>query len=594
MLPAFFDSVLDLIVKTSTDLPPDVRAAMKGAMGAEQPGTRSAQALTIIAQNIDQAASGEGAICQDTGMPTFEVHVPRGADQIWMRQQIRDAVAKATKLGKLRPNSVDSITGENSGDNLGPGTPIIHFDQWEEDDIEVKLLLKGGGCENMNIQYSLPTELPNLGRADRTLEGVRKCILHAVWNAQGKGCAPGAVGVCIGGDRTSGYLHAKEQLFRTLDDVNPDSRLAELEATIMGTVNTLGIGTMGFGGNVSLIGCKIGVLNRLPASFFVSVAYDCWAFRRLGVRLDARDGSIKQWLYRDPSNPMIPMIDQEGFARTGREIRLTAPLDEATVRSLKVGDVVLVSGRMYTGRDAVHAHLMKHEPPVDLNGSVLYHCGPVVKKEGDGWTVTAAGPTTSIREEPYQAEISPPLRRARGRRQGRHGRQDAAGAQGVGRRLPERSRRRGAVLRALHRTHRWRLADGVRHARSDVAPLGARFSGHRDDGRARQQPAQGSRSRVGQEARAVECPALARRRTAVAARSRRDRTAQAADSRDPSHPDRDPSSRDPQSPAAETASALSRRSLSCSRCIARTARRAVAAAFTSGAAATKSLPAFPQ
>ena len=143
------------------------RRACKGAMGAEQPGTRSAQALTIIAQNIDQAATGEGAICQDTGMPTFEVHVPRGTDQIWMRQQIREAVAKATQLGKLRPNSVDSITGENSGDNLGPGTPIIHFDQWEQDDIEVKLLLKGGGCENMNTQYSLPAELAHLGRADR-------------------------------------------------------------------------------------------------------------------------------------------------------------------------------------------------------------------------------------------------------------------------------------------------------------------------------------------------------------------------------------------------------------------------------------------
>jgi len=405
VLPAFFDSVLDLIVKTSTDLPPDVRAAMRAAMGAEQPETRATQALTIIAQNIDQAAAGEGAICQDTGMPTFEVHVPRGSDQIWLRGQIREAVAKATKLGKLRPNSVDSLTGENTGDNLGPGTPIIHFDQWEKDEIEVKLLLKGGGCENMNAQYSLPAELPHLGRADRTLEGVRKCILHAVWQAQGKGCAPGAVGICIGGDRTSGYLHAKEQLFRTLDDVNPDTRLAEIEAAIMGTVNSLGIGTMGFGGNVSLIGCKIGVLNRLPASFFVSVAYDCWAFRRLGVRLDARDGSIRQWLYRDPSHPVIPMIDQEGFARTGREVRLTAPLDDATVRSLNVGDVVLVSGRMYTGRDAVHAHLMKHEPPVDLTGAVLYHCGPVVTREGDGWRVTAAGPTTSIREEPYQAEI---------------------------------------------------------------------------------------------------------------------------------------------------------------------------------------------
>src|ERR671912_1338020 len=338
MLPGFFDSVLDLIVKTSTDLPPDVRAAMKGAIGAEQPATQSAQALTIIAQNIDQAALDEGAICQDTGMPTFEVHVPRGTDQIWMRQQIRAAVAQATKLGKLRPNSVDSITGENSGDNLGPGTPIIHFDQWEQEEIEVKLLLKGGGCENMNIQYSLPTELPNLGRADRTLEGVRKCILHAVWNAQGKGCAPGAVGVCIGGDRTSGYVHAKEQLFRTLDDLNPDSRLAELEASIMGEVNKLGIGRRGFGGRVSLIGCKIAALNRLPASFFVSVAYNCWAFRRLGVVLDAKTGEIKRWLYRDPAIPAVAMADQEGFQRTGREVVLQTPLTEEQVRSLRVGD----------------------------------------------------------------------------------------------------------------------------------------------------------------------------------------------------------------------------------------------------------------
>ena len=237
-------------------------------------------------------------------MPTFEVKTPVGANQIVMKKQIREAVAEATRRGKLRPNSVDSITGENSGNNLGPGTPIIHFEQWENDDeIEVKLILKGGGCENMNAQYSLPTELPDLGRADRSLEGVRKCILHAVWNAQGKGCAPGAIGVCIGGDRTSGYVHAKEQLFRTLDDVNPDPRLAELEASIMGEVNKLGIGTMGFGGRVSLIGCKIGALNRLPASFFVSVAYDCWAFRRLGVVLDATSGEIKRWLYRDRGEP---------------------------------------------------------------------------------------------------------------------------------------------------------------------------------------------------------------------------------------------------------------------------------------------------
>src|SRR5215208_5413558 len=235
MLPSFFSSVLELITATSTELPPDVRAAMRTAMTAEPGGTRSAQALTIIAQNIDQAAADEGAICQDTGMPTFEVKTPVGANQIWMRAQIREAVAEATRHGKLRPNSVDSITGKNSGDNLGPGTPIVHFDQWERDAIEIKLILKGGGCENTNAQYALPVELPHLGRADRTLDGVRKCILHAVWQAQGKGCAPGAVGVCVGGDRTSGYACAKEQLFRTLDDVNPDRRLGEIEAAVMST-----------------------------------------------------------------------------------------------------------------------------------------------------------------------------------------------------------------------------------------------------------------------------------------------------------------------------------------------------------------------
>jgi fumarate hydratase class I len=435
MLPAFFDSVLSLIVRTSTDLPPDVRAAMKVAMAEEPTGTQSGQALAIIAENIDQAADAEGAICQDTGMPTFEVKAPVGANQLVMKAQIRDAIADATRRGKLRPNSVDSITGDNSGSNLGPGTPIVHFEQWENDDeIEVKLILKGGGCENMNAQYSLPAELANLGRADRTLEGVRKCILHAVWNAQGKGCAPGAVGVCIGGDRTSGYVHAKEQLFRTLDDVNPDPRLAQLEASIMGEVNRLGIGTMGFGGRVSLIGCKVGALNRLPASFFVSVAYDCWAFRRLGVVLDARTGAIRRWLYRDPATPVAAMADQAGFQRTGREVVLQTPFSEEQIRSLKVGDVVLISGRMFTGRDAVHAHLMKHDPPVDLRGAVLYHCGPVVAKDGGGWRVTAAGPTTSIREEPYQADII-----------GRYGVRAVIGKGGMGAKTLAALERHGAV-----------------------------------------------------------------------------------------------------------------------------------------------------
>jgi fumarate hydratase class I len=398
-------SLLELITQTSTNLPPDVRAAMGITAASETPNTQSSQALNIILSNIDMANDDEGPICQDTGMPTFQIHTPVGVNQIKIRKAIWEAVAEATRRGKLRPNSVDSLTGKNSGDNLGPETPVIHFEQWEEDEIEVKLILKGGGCENKNIQYSVPCTLDHLGRADRNLEGVRRCILHAVWQAQGQGCAPGAVGVCIGSDRAHGYVLAKDQLFRTLDDVNPNPELAALESRIMREANTLGVGAMGFGGKASLIGCKITAANRLPASFFVSVAYDCWAFRRLGVRIDASSGAIAQWLYRDPDRIVARMAEGEGFPLTGREVVLTPPITEAQIRALKVGDVVLVTGDIYTGRDAVHAHLMKNAPPVDLRGAVLYHCGPVMLKEGDSWTVKAAGPTTSIREEPYQADI---------------------------------------------------------------------------------------------------------------------------------------------------------------------------------------------
>src|SRR6202451_2795010 len=399
------DSLIELITQTSTNLPPDVRAAMGVALEEEVAGTQASQALGIIATNIDMAQQDQDPICQDTGMPTFLVHTPVGVNQLQVKRAIREAVAEATRRGKLRPNSVDSLTGKNRGDNLGEETPVIHFEQWEHDEIEVKLILKGGGCENKNIQYSLPMELDHLGRADRTLEGVRKCILHAVWQAQGQGCAPGAVGVCIGSDRAHGYELAKEQLFRTLDDVNRNPVLAKLEVEIMEEANKLGVGAMGFGGKSSLIGCKITAANRLPASFFVSVAYECWAFRRLGVRLDAATGAITQWLYRDPSRPVERMARGSGFTLTGREVVLTAPLTEAQVRSLKVGDLVLINGEMFTGRDNVHAYLMKNPPPVDMHGAVLYHCGPVMLKEGDEWIVEAGGPTTSMREEPYQAHV---------------------------------------------------------------------------------------------------------------------------------------------------------------------------------------------
>lgn len=444
----FEDSIYNLIVETSTNLPGDVRRAVAKGRSLEDRATRSGLALTTIAQNIGMAELQVSPICQDTGMPTFIIHTPVGVNQIEMKKDIHSAIVRATQNGKLRPNSVDSLTGENSGDNLGAGTPVIHFEQWEEEGVDVRLILKGGGCENKNIQYSLPAELEGLGKAGRDLDGIRKCILHAVYQAQGQGCSAGFIGVGIGGDRTTGYELAKKQLFRKVEDINPVEDLGKLENYIMENANKLGIGTMGFGGEVTLLGCKVGVMNRLPASFFVSVAYNCWAFRRQGVLVDPATGKIREWLYEsgtgisvddagvsspepvavhaagaagsgvvpeDATIPGAPAVlpaaeaaegaGQPATAGGSREVRLTTPISEEDIRSLRVGDVVILSGEMHTGRDALHKYLMDHETPVDLNGAVIYHCGPVMLKDEEGWHVKAAGPTTSIREEPYQGDI---------------------------------------------------------------------------------------------------------------------------------------------------------------------------------------------
>jgi fumarate hydratase class I len=287
------DSLLELIRRASAEIPEDVHKAIVDSLEREKKGTIAESAMKIIEQNIELAKKKSQPICQDTGSIIFYVDCPIGFDQLAFQDAAREAVKIATKKGYLRQNSVDSITGKNDGTNLGPGSPTIHFHQHRSPEISVRLVLKGGGCENVGAQYSLPNEKL---KANRDLDGCRKVILDAVLQAQGKGCGPGILGVCIGGDRATGYEFSKQQFLRKLDDQNESAELNRLEQDIVDTANKLGIGPMGFGGKTTLLGTKIGFLNRLPASYFVSVSYMCWAYRRQGVKLDT-EGRIEKWLY---------------------------------------------------------------------------------------------------------------------------------------------------------------------------------------------------------------------------------------------------------------------------------------------------------
>src|SRR6266571_1071466 len=292
-MSALQDSLIELIRRTSAEIPDDVLKAIIDSLEREKKGTLAESAMKIIDRNIALAKQKSQPICQDTGSILFYVDCPVGLDQVLFEDAACLAVKKATKLGYLRQNSVDSLTSINDGTNVGPGSPTFHFLQHRPDETSVRLVLKGGGCENVGAQYSLPSEKL---KANRDLDGCRKAILDAVLQAQGKGCGPGILGVCIGGDRATGYEFSKQQLLRKLDDRNENADLNRLEEDVVETANKLGIGPMGFGGKTTLLGAKIGVLNRLPASFFVSVSYMCWAYRRQGVTLGS-EGEIQQWLY---------------------------------------------------------------------------------------------------------------------------------------------------------------------------------------------------------------------------------------------------------------------------------------------------------
>ncbi len=271
------DAFVELIRRAATILPDDMQGALKKAHENEDEGTAAKSAFNTILLNVEIAEKNSTPICQDTGTPIFEIFYPIGVSTRRLSDQMRKAADIATQHAYLRPNAVDSLTGKNSGNNVGEDFPTMHFHEWDEDHIHVDLLLKGGGCENVSAQYKLPDARLKAGR---DLEGVRRVVLDSVQSAQGKGCAPAVLGVAVGGDRGSSYIKAKQQLFRKLEDTNENPDLAAMEDRIYEESNELGIGPMGFGGKTSVLGVKMAALHRVPASYYVSIAYMCWANRR--------------------------------------------------------------------------------------------------------------------------------------------------------------------------------------------------------------------------------------------------------------------------------------------------------------------------
>ena len=287
----YVDTFVELIRRASTELPSDVVRALQQGREREDSDSLARQALVTILDNVDLAKAKSAPICQDTGTPVAWVRYPEGTSIRLLEAAMREAMKEATAKSYLRPNAVDTLTGKNTGDGSGRAIPFLHFEEWDEPKVEVRLILKGGGCENVGVQYKLPDTALQAGR---DLEGVRRVVLDSVVQAQGKGCAPGVLGICIGGDRVSGFSESKCQLLRPLADTNPMPELADLEARLMKEANELGIGPMGFGGQTTVLGIKIGVLDRLPASYFVTVSYMCWADRRAAVSLDPKGATT--WL----------------------------------------------------------------------------------------------------------------------------------------------------------------------------------------------------------------------------------------------------------------------------------------------------------
>ncbi|MFH0776830.1 MAG: FumA C-terminus/TtdB family hydratase beta subunit [Patescibacteria group bacterium] len=403
------DSIFELIHAAATNLPADVVESLISAKSRES-DARGKIAFEIILENIARAKKSARPICQDTGAITFFVKsLPKNWEKIG--KAIIAATKKATKVGLLRPNSVDPISGKNLGNR-----PKIEFEISASSISKIQVLLKGGGSENVSAQISLPAET-KFGLAGRDLAGIEKAARELLENSVAKGCPPGVASIVVGGDRAEAFKLAKKNLLTKIGTPNSNPVLAKMEATILRKINSTRIGAGGLGGRTTLLDCKIAKLPRHPASFFVTLAYSCWATRRAKIVVDSA-GKI---LANDFSKRMLPTDFTPKNAR-----KITLPTSEKEVRELRVGDLVAVSGCIFTARDQVHQFALKNKLPKNLQNLGIFHAGPIAIRqkvasrqvqqahykqargkfsEKEIWKIVAAGPTTSARLDAFTPQF---------------------------------------------------------------------------------------------------------------------------------------------------------------------------------------------
>jgi fumarate hydratase subunit alpha len=278
------DTAFKLLQLAVIELPKDVKDALKRAYKEEESEAGKTQ-LEAILQNIELAEKTGTPVCQDTGVIIFYVKAGadvKGLDKI--EPALKKATIRATKEVPLRPNAVDPFTQKNSGDNTGNYIPFINWEIVSGDAIEITVMPKGGGSENVCALGMIP---PGEG-----VKGLKKFVIDTIVKAGAQPCPPTILGVAVGGGADIAMKLAKATLLRPIDKPNPNPELAKLEKELFEAANMTGIGPMGLGGKFTVLGAHVDYAHRHPASYPVAVAFQCWAARRATARIYS-DGRIE-------------------------------------------------------------------------------------------------------------------------------------------------------------------------------------------------------------------------------------------------------------------------------------------------------------